>query len=74
MMGNSVLKEKIYSLIDSSNPETLQAVYQLLKESDYNNDFKSILNEELADYKKNGKVVTSKEMDDFIRTEMNRNV
>ncbi len=73
-MGNSVLKEKIYSLIDNSNPETLQAVYQLLKESDYNNDFKNILNEELADYKKNGKVVTSKEMDELIRTELKRNV
>ena len=73
-MGNSVLKEKIYSLIDNSNPETLQAVYQLLKESDYNNDFKNILNEELADYKKNGKVVTSKEMDELIRTKLKRNV
>ena len=72
-MGESALKEKIFSLIDKSNPEVLQSVYQLLKESDYTEAFKNVLNEEYSDYKKEGKIITQQEMNNLIAAEMKNN-
>ena len=72
-MSNDSLKEKIYSLIDKTNPEMLQSVYQLLNESDYTDTFKNELNEELANYKKEGKIITQQEMDKLIEAELKTN-
>ncbi len=59
-MDASRLREKVHHLVDKSNEDLLQSVYQLLEESEYTDEFKNILNEEQADYQK-GKVVLSKE-------------
>lgn len=72
-MGASALKEKIFNLIDKSDPEVLQSVYQLLKESDYTEAFKNELKEEYSDYKKEGKIITQKEMNSLIAAEMKSN-
>ena len=47
-METSTLKQKIHSLIDTSNEDVLQSVYQLLQDEEYTDEFKSILKE---DYK-----------------------
>lgn len=66
-MDVSVLKNKIHALVDNSDEEMLQAVYQLLNESEYTEEFKNILNEEQADYYKNKEVISKEAMDNLIR-------
>ncbi len=66
-MGTSVLKDKIHSLIDSTDEETLQSVYQLLQEAEYTDEFKNVLNEEQAEYYKNKEVITNEAMDNLIK-------
>ena len=71
-METSALKNKIHALVDNSDEETLQSVYTLLQESDYTDEFKNILNEEYADYQRNRKVITKKEMDNLIKEAMKK--
>ncbi len=66
-MDTSALKNKIHALVDSSDEEMLQAVYQLLNESEYTESFKNILDEEQADYYKNKEVITKEAMDNLVR-------
>jgi DNA-dependent RNA polymerase auxiliary subunit epsilon len=66
-MDTSVLKNKIHSLIDSTDEETLQSVYQLLQEPDYTDEFKRILNDERADYDRNNEVMSKEVMDKLIK-------
>ena len=61
------LKEKVHALVDSSNEEMLEAVFQLLSESEYTDDFKSILNEEQADYYKNKEVISQETLDRLVK-------
>lgn len=65
-METSALKNKIHSLIDNCDEETLQSVYQLLGDTGYTDEFKNILNEEQAAYYKNGEIITKEAMDDLI--------
>ncbi len=65
-METSILKSEIHSLIDSSDDETLQSVYQLLQESEYTDEFKNILNEEQAEYYKSKQVITKEAMNNLI--------
>jgi len=66
-MDSSALKMKIHALVDSSDEETLQAIYQLLNESEYTEEFKNVLDEEQADYYKNKEVISKESMDNLIR-------
>ena len=66
-MDSSVLKMKIHALVDNSDEETLQAIYQLLNESEYTEEFKNVLDEEQADYYKNKEVISKESMDNLIR-------
>lgn len=66
-METSTLKDKIHSLIDRSDEETLQSVYQLLQDADYTDEFKDILNEEQAEYYKNKEVISKEAMDSLIK-------
>ncbi len=66
-METSALRNKIHSLIDSSDDDTLQSVYQLLQESDYTEEFKNILNEEQTAYYKNKQIITKEAMDHLIK-------
>jgi hypothetical protein len=71
-METSVLKNKIHTLVDNSDEETLQSVYTLLQESDYTDEFKSILDKEYTDYHKNKKVISTEEMDNLIKEAMKK--
>lgn len=71
-METSALKNKIHSLIDSSDEETLQSVYQLLQDADYTDEFKNMLNEERADYYKKREVITKEAMDDLIKAALGK--
>ena len=62
-MESLALKNKVHSLIETCNEEVLQAVYQILEEPDYTEDFKNILNEELGSYQKNKTIITQEAMD-----------
>ncbi len=64
-METSTLREKLHALIDSSSPEKLVEVYSVF-EDDYTNEFKAQLDEEYADYQKNGEVISKEEMDKAI--------
>lgn len=66
-METSGLKDKIHSLIDKSDEETLQSVYQLLQEADYTDEFKNVLNEEQAEYYKSKEVISKEAMDELIK-------
>lgn len=71
-METSALKNKIHSLIDISDEETLQSIYQLFNEAEYTDDFKNMLKEEQADYKKNNQVISQAEMNRLIKEMMNK--
>ncbi len=71
-MESSFLKDKIHSLIDGSDEETLQSVYQLLQESDYTDEFKNVLNEEQAEYYKNKEVISKEAMDELIKAALKK--
>ena len=71
-MDTSVLRNKIHEIIDSSDEETLQSVYQLLQQTEYTDEFKNILNEELADYQKGKKVISKEDMDLLIQEVLNQ--
>ncbi len=64
-METSTLREKLHALIDSSSPDKLLEVYSVF-EDDYTNEFKAQLDEEYADYQKNGEVILKEEMDKTI--------
>ena len=66
-MSDSALKNKIHKLVDNSDDEMLEAVYQLLQETEYTDEFKHILNEEFADYQANKKVISKDEVDSQIQ-------
>jgi hypothetical protein len=42
-MDTTLLKNKIHALVDSSDEEMLQSVYQLLQQTDYTEEFKNML-------------------------------
>lgn len=71
-METSVLKDKIHSLVDKSDEETLQSVYQLLQEADYTDEFKNVLNEEQADYYRSKEVITKEAMDELIKAALKK--
>ena len=71
-MEASTLKNKIHVLIDSSDEETLQSVYQLLHTPDYTDEFKNVLNEEYEAYQKNKEVISKEVMDKLIEELMRR--
>jgi len=66
-MENPALKDKIHQLIDTCDNEMLEVVYQLLQPTEYTDEFKNVLNEELADYQKNKKGISKEEMDLLIK-------
>ncbi len=66
-MGGSALKDKIHQLVESSDEEMLESVYQLLQQTEYTDEFKNILNEEYADYQTNKQVISNAEMDALIK-------
>ena len=66
-MTTEILKEKIHSLVDASNEDVLESVYQLLQAPDYTTAFKNVLNEEFDAYKKDSEVLTPSQMDVLIK-------
>jgi predicted house-cleaning noncanonical NTP pyrophosphatase (MazG superfamily) len=61
-METASLKEKVTSLVKTSNNETFESVYQLLKSEEYTDEFKNTLTEEWGDCYKTKPVITYKEM------------
>jgi len=66
-MNNSALRDKIHQLVGNSDDEDLQAVYQILQQTEYTDEFKNLLNEEFGDYQKPKKVISKEEMDLLIK-------
>ena len=64
-METSNLREKLHSLIDNSSEEKLIEVYAVFEE-EYSDEFKADLEEDYADYKKNGEVVSKAQLDEAI--------
>lgn len=64
------LREKLHALIDSSSDEKLMEVYSAL-EDNYTTEFKAELDEEYADYQKNGEVISKEEIDKAIEKLLN---
>ena len=58
-------REKLHALIDSSSREKLMEVYSV-SENNYFDEFKAKLDEEYANYQKNGEVISKEEMDKAI--------
>lgn len=71
-MGNHQLKDKIHQLVENSDEEMLEAVYQLLQQTDYTEEFKNILNEEFSDYQRNKQAISKAEMDALIQEVLNK--
>lgn len=71
-METSTLKNKIHSLVEGSDEETLQSIYQLFNEAEYTDEFKNILNEERANYEKSKQVISKAEMNKLIQEMMNK--
>jgi hypothetical protein len=65
-METSAVREKLHALIDSSSPEKLEEVYFVF-EDDKTDEFKAELDEEYADYQKEGEVISKEEMDKAIQ-------
>ncbi len=65
-MKNAELKEKIHSLVETSDEETLQSVLQLLENTEYTEEFKQFLNEEQADYFKNKNVISREDVNNLV--------
>ncbi len=61
-METAALREKLHALIDSSPDEKLIEVYSVF-EGNYTDEFKAELDEEYADYQKNGEVISKEEVD-----------
>lgn len=64
-METSALREKLHSLIDNSPEDKLMEVYAVFKE-EYTDEFKAGLEEEYADYKKNGEVISKAQLAEAI--------
>jgi len=64
-METATLREKLHALIDSSPEEKLIEVYSVF-EDNYTNEFKAELDEEYANYQKNGEVISKEEIDQAI--------
>ncbi len=64
-METSNLREKLHSLIDNSTEEKLMEVYAVFEE-EYNDEFKANLEEDYADYKKKGEVVSKAQLNEAI--------
>ena len=64
-METSNLREKLHSLIDNSSEEKLIEVYAVFEE-EYSDEFKADLEEDYADYKKNGEVVSKAQLNEAI--------
>ena len=64
-MEITALREKLHSLIDSSSEDKLMEVYTIFEEN-YSDEFKSELNEEYAQYRKDGEVISREKVDETI--------
>ncbi len=64
-METSALREKLHTLINTSSEEKLAEVYAVF-EDEYSNEFKDILDNEYADYQRNGEVTSKADMDKVI--------
>ena len=64
-MDGAELKKKLHSLIDESTEEKLVEVYSVF-ENEYSDEFKADLEEEHADYKKGGEVISKHQLDEAI--------
>ena len=64
-METTTLRKKLHSLIDNSPEEKLIEVYSFFEDT-YTDDFKAELDEEYADYQKNGETLSKEEVDKAI--------
>jgi len=71
-MNNSALRDKIHQLVGNSDDEDLQAVYQILQQTEYTDEFKNVLNEEFADYQKTKKVINKKKIELLKKEELKK--
>lgn len=71
-MSNSTLRDRIHQLVDNSDEEMLEAVYQLLQQTEYTDEFKNILHEEFATYQATKKVITREEVNKEVQNIMKK--
>ncbi|MBD0333208.1 MAG: hypothetical protein ICV66_11180 [Chitinophagaceae bacterium] len=64
-MELATLREKLHVLIDTSSEEKLKEVYRFF-EDDYTDEFKAELDDEYADYQKDGEVISKEDLDKAI--------
>ncbi|MBD0298295.1 MAG: hypothetical protein ICV84_24360 [Flavisolibacter sp.] len=64
-MEIATLREKLHVLIDTSSEEKLKEVYRFFEE-EYTDEFKAELDDEYADYQKNGEVISKEDVDKAI--------
>lgn len=65
-METATLRQKLHSLIETSSEEKLDEIYDLLKEDEYSDDFKAMLDNEFEQYQKDGEVISRTEIDKII--------
>ena len=66
------LRKKIHELIDETDEELLQSVYQLLQGSEYTDEFKHFLDSEFTEYQKNKNVISKDEINLLIEEVMKK--
>lgn len=65
-METATLRQKLHSLIETYSEEKLDEIYDLLKEDEYSDDFKAMLDNEFEQYQKDGEVISRTEIDKII--------
>ncbi len=59
------LREQLHNLVNTSSEEKLLEIYNLF-EQDYSDEFKDELEEEYADYKTNGEIISREAVNEAI--------
>lgn len=65
IMETLSLRQKLHSLIENSPEEKLMEVFAIF-EQEYTDEFKSDLDDDYADYKNNGEIISKAQLDDVI--------
>ena len=68
-MNTTAIQQKLHTYLEVANDKKIKAIYTMMEEEieeiaiDYTDEFKAELERRYAEYKKDGKVVTSETME-----------
>ena len=67
------IREKLHQLINEFSEEKAQEVYDYIREDDFSDELKAVLDEEYNSYLATGEVVPQSEVDEIIKEVLYKN-